>query len=234
MITVATPQDPELARRLAGHPFVQLEGQQQGTFTFQVHGRTRQIKIGEKSELMGIVELMDNNPLVCADEMAIPDAAGTLALIALGPVILSGAILVEPTLTFSFEPDPVRVRQFLQPHLPEVVIAYEVQNLRSVCALHAMVEVDSSVPPDLFDALFDEAYGRSFYVHKCESDFWDIELVESKPVALYQLRYTPGDATTNSLLTIQVMADKDGKCGSAQVIHAMNVMAGLEECVGIE
>jgi N-acetyl-gamma-glutamylphosphate reductase len=29
------------------------------------------------------------------------------------------------------------------------------------------------------------------------------------------------------------MADRNGKCGAAQVVHAMNVMCGFEESLGI-
>jgi N-acetyl-gamma-glutamylphosphate reductase len=49
---------------------------------------------------------------------------------------------------------------------------------------------------------------------------------------VYRLRVTPNDNA--SLLTIQVLADRDGKCGAAQVVHMMNVMAGFEETLGLE
>jgi N-acetyl-gamma-glutamylphosphate reductase len=29
------------------------------------------------------------------------------------------------------------------------------------------------------------------------------------------------------------MADVDGKCGAGQVVYAMNVMCGFEECLGL-
>jgi N-acetyl-gamma-glutamylphosphate reductase len=36
-----------------------------------------------------------------------------------------------------------------------------------------------------------------------------------------------------SLLTVQVMIDRNGKGGAAQVVHAFNVMNGFEESLGI-
>ena len=60
---------------------------------------------------------------------------------------------------------------------------------------------------------------------------WLVSVIEHQPFAVYRLRVTPGPET--SLLTIQVMADKDGKCGAAQVVHVMNVMCGFEECEGL-
>ena len=82
------------------------------------------------------------------------------------------------------------------------------------------------------DDLYEEAFGRSFFVRRDEASEWDVKLVKSKPHSLYRMRISPDKP--QSLLTVQVMADKDGKCGAAQVVHCMNVMAGFEETLGIE
>jgi N-acetyl-gamma-glutamylphosphate reductase len=81
------------------------------------------------------------------------------------------------------------------------------------------------------DGLYRECYSHSFYVREHTGDDWDVALVSGRPYALYSLSYTPGEGS--SLLTIKVMADCDGKCGAAQVVHAMNLMCGFEESTGI-
>mgnify|MGYP000986779237 CR=1 FL=1 len=62
-------------------------------------------------------------------------------------------------------------------------------------------------------------------LHKAEHG-----IVANKPFAVYRLGLTPGDDT--SLLTVRVLADKHGKCGEAQLVHALNVMCGFEEMLG--
>ena len=82
-----------------------------------------------------------------------------------------------------------------------------------------------------FPSIFSSAFSRSATARRAEDGAWDTALVSGRPWAAYRLRLTPGDGT--SLLTVQTMADKDGKCGAAQVVHAMNVMAGFEETLGV-
>lgn len=82
------------------------------------------------------------------------------------------------------------------------------------------------------DDLYEERYGRTFYMRRDESAEWHVNLVLGQPFALYRLRIAPDEP--NSLLTIQIMADAEGKCGAAQLVHAMNVMCGFEESLGLE
>jgi N-acetyl-gamma-glutamylphosphate reductase len=56
-------------------------------------------------------------------------------------------------------------------------------------------------------------------------------LVAGKPFSAYRLRVVPDEP--NSLLTVRLLSDPLGKCGAAQVVHAMNVMCGFEESLGI-
>ncbi len=95
-----------------------------------------------------------------------------------------------------------------------------------------MAAVTTPDEPDDFDALFEEAYSRSFFVRRDETSPWDLDLVRGRPHAVYRLRLTPDEPL--SLLTIQVMAARDGKAGAAQTIHALNIMAGFEETLGLE
>jgi hypothetical protein len=184
-------------------------------------------------ELGGLVELTDNNPLVCADSFSVPDAASTLALVALGPLAEAGLIVERPTMLINI---PAREEE-ISPWLEGVgwcdglTVASEEAELGSVIAATAICKVSTPSRMEDLDDLFDERYGRSFFVRRDEESAWHVSLVMGKPHALYRLRVSAGDP--HSLLTVQVMADEDGKCGAAQVVHAFNVMCGFEESLGI-
>ena len=67
---------------------------------------------------------------------------------------------------------------------------------------------------------------------KLDSTAITLDTVRGKPFAVYRLRFAPDES--KSLLTVQVMADSRGKCGAGQVVHALNVMCGFEESLGVE
>ena len=96
MIDRAEASDKRLLSFLRSHPHVKevVEGGGPG-LRFWQGPWARSIEVGNPSlEVAGLVELMDNNPLVCADVASVPDPASTLTLIAIGPLIRAG-LLVE-------------------------------------------------------------------------------------------------------------------------------------------
>ncbi len=228
--------DSPVAKRLSQHPHVAaFESEGSAPLEFEQNGWHRRIWIGKpQTELSGLVELIDNNPLVCADEMSLPSPAATLALIALGPLIRAGMILEPPVLQLSCDGEESEIEGFLANAgwSEGATIQFDSMELGGVCACNAIVNIANPEDWKDIDGLYEEAFGRSFFVSRVEESAWDASLVQGKPEAAYRLRLTPGEPS--SLLTIQVMADIDGKCGAAQLVHAMNVMAGYEETLGIE
>lgn len=229
--TAAQTGHETVYRLLLNHPEVEV------SFVPGVNG----IAFGDRTVVVCpqdalLVELSDNNPLVCADKVTVPDPAGTLALIALGPLIRAGLINTEPSLLFSFPVDDQVVRQSLQGFGlgGEISLVDNPEGRGPVLALTAMVEIPAAdIGPEgcLLDVLYEEAYGRSFFVSRSEEGDWNPESVRNQPQALFRLRMT--EYEPNSLLTIMVMADENGKCGAAQLVHVMNVMCGFEESLGI-
>ncbi len=63
----------------------------------------------------------------------------------------------------------------------------------------------------------------------CTVFIWSFTKLAQPRFTENEYRLTPGDE--NALLTIQAMGDRDGKACAAQLIHAMNVMAGFAECL---
>jgi N-acetyl-gamma-glutamylphosphate reductase len=176
---------------------------------------------------------MDNNPLVCADEASVPGPVSTLALIALGPLVRASLLKAEPTILSNALEDQASIERFLKGMgwNQGVVVAHEDQDLEGVLAATTIAEIETLPRLEDVDDLYAEAYGPSFYVRRDGDSAWHIQLVKGHPHAVFRLRITAG--VEASLLTVQVMADKQGKCGAAQIVHAMNVMAGYEESLGV-
>jgi len=234
MIDRAEASDPSLLSYLRKHPRVSsvVDGGGPGV-RFQQGDWHRSVTIGDATmDVCGLVELMDNNPLVCADHASVPDAGSTLALIALGPLVRAGLIYEAPTFITNFEADADLIGAFLSREgwCDGVTYACELVDLGPVRVGSAIVAIHTPKRLDDIDDLFAEAYGRSFFVRR-EEDAWDIGLVHSQAFGAYKMRISPEEPT--SLLSIQAMGDVDGKCGAAQIVHCMNVMAGFEETLGI-
>lgn len=224
---------PVLAKLLTVHPRVTdlVPGPADGVDFWSPS--PRQISPQDKPGLGGLIELMDNNPMVCESVVLVPDAASTLLLIGLGPLVQAGLLLEEPTVMTNAPYSADHVSAALQSvdwH-EGVTFDHQPQDLGSVYAMTIIAAIRNPEQFSDLDELYAERYDRSLYVRHDDLSPWDTELVANKPHAVYRLRITPGE--DSSLLTIQVMADRDGKCGAAQMVHLLNVMCGFEESLGI-
>lgn len=182
----------------------------------------------------GLIEHMDNNPLVCADLARTPSAAQTLALIALGPLLKTSLILEAPAVAIDIPCDESEILDALRtedPGLEGVTLSVGASGHPSVRRIHAVVAVRNPRSLDEFDEAFAERYDRALYVRRNEEGEFVPTNVENRPWAEYRMRISPGDDA--SLLAISAIADLRGKLGQCQVLHTMNVMAGFEESLGI-
>src|SRR5687767_8737898 len=96
-----------LRASLERHPFVSLEGfeEEPASRIEFITNRPRRVFHGNPSvELYGLTELMDNNPLVCADEAAVTGPAASLVMVALGPLAKAGLIADLPAVALNFGP----------------------------------------------------------------------------------------------------------------------------------
>ena len=109
MINVAAKGDSALRPLLSRHPRVNLERFEtaaHGEILFQTGSQKRRAASGDLScAEYGLIELMDNNPLVCAEEASCPGAGATLALIAIGPLLRAGVVSGRPQIQFTFSAD---------------------------------------------------------------------------------------------------------------------------------
>lgn len=234
-LLVGSGQVPKLREALENHPRVSgVRSEALAALSFEDQGRLRTIEIGWRPEAIGgLIETMDNNPIVCADRVALPDAGCTLALIALAPLVRSGLIVEPPALTLTVDTENEELERFLanEGWSGGVTAVSQQVEMSGVAACVAMAEIGPVEDTRDLDALYAEAYERSLYVERVEQGDWDVSLVAGTPRAVFRLRLTPGEP--HSLLTIQTMADLHGKCGAAQVVHAFNLMCGFEESLGI-
>jgi N-acetyl-gamma-glutamylphosphate reductase len=225
---------PGLSGLLARHPRVTVAG---GTTSADLEfvdgGRRRSVRTGCTDGVFGLLELMDNNPLVCADEVGVPDTLSTLAAIALAPLIRAGLLFEKPVVISGDAGSTEEVERTLFTLGWHEGVTLQTTEAVLPCAAATVMAI-VICPDDLddLDDLYDEAYGRSFFVRRDEVSEWVPELVLGRPHAAFRLSLTPGGA--RCLLTIRVLADFQGKCGAAQIVHAMNLMAGFEETLGLE
>lgn len=236
MIDVVAPAGPVLRRMTAAHPLVRVvDGPcAPGELKFSRGAWARQVRDGDLAcPLRGLVELADNNPLVCADAFATPSPAGVLALIAFGPLIRAGLLAEPPALMLGFDAHEDDAAAWLATEGwgDGLSVSVDPMPLGEVLAATGIAAIPTPEDWSEIDALYEEAFGRSFFVRRHEGGAWDASQVDQKPWALFRLRGTPGEG--RSLVTAQVMAWRHGKCGAAQLVHAMNVMCGFEESLGI-
>ena len=226
LCVVGSTDDSVLNHLLSRHPLIEVSGKSRPGFVdFNSGSWNRSVRLAVPGA--DIPEIADNNPMVCADLWPSPDCSTTLARIALDPLVRADLVKTEPVLLLSYLPN-----YDLGAALGMgIEMAYESAELGSVRAATAMVEVEGLSDLAELDEVFEEAYGRSYFVRRQEGD-WLAADVANQAHASYSLRITPGH--TAHLLTIRVMADVDGKCGAAQAVHLLNIMSGFEETLGLE
>jgi N-acetyl-gamma-glutamylphosphate reductase len=197
-------------------------------------GWKRSVVLGDAGcEVAGLVELADNNPIVCAEQVSVPGPVATLALVALGPLVRAGLLLEPPVMQVAGATPGEDVDGFLarEGYGGGVEVSYGEEDMRGVVAVNAVALIATPADWLEIDELYRECYSHSFYVRENVGGDWDVAQVAGRPFALYSLSHTIGDGT--SLLTVRAMADRNGKCGASQVVHVMNLMCGFEECEGV-
>lgn len=231
MLRVRPTTNSVLAALLSAHPqveFTDADPTSHATLEFSQDGWDRSVVVGEvPGGVFGLVEMMDNNPMVCADRVGVPPPDATLMLLALGPLFRAQLLTEPPVCIANLEGDESVREAFLREFTsaPEHLFHGEPvpgapDDLVVATGMARMVDIRWS---DLQE-LYSESFGRSFFVRQCRPDEeWAPELVLGSPYAYFRMSWI------EELIKVQVMADRRGKGGEAQMVHAMNVMAGLEE-----
>ncbi len=200
--------------------------------------RSRSVSIASESGSLptigGLVELMDNNPLVCADHSWVPDEATTLLLAAFGPVALSGLVLEAPSVLTNAPIVANAIESGLESiaWTEGVTLAAVPDDMGDVYALTCLAKVAQPDDWEELDDIYEERYQKALYIRRDETSDWTPDLVRGKNEIVYRLRLTLGEG--EGLLSIMVMADKNGRCGPKGALHMMNVMCGFEESLGID
>ena len=225
----AGSSNPIISELLLGHPKVEVTHSEAKGITFASRSVAQ-----SSGEVGGLIELIDNNPLVCAEHGWVPSPAGTLTLIALGPIAEAG-LLVEPPAVLTSFPDveqEVVEQELVSANWRDgIMLQTENHDLGSVRGAYVVAKIRNPDNFDDLDEIYRERYARSFFIRERGDAEWTKELVADSPYAYYYLELSSGEQ--ESLLSIHVMADINGKLGAAQYVHMMNVMCGLEESLGI-
>lgn len=235
MVDLALACDPRTIELLRQHPRIKaVEEDGETGLRFICGDWRRTIRVGDtRAPIYGLVETIDNNPLVCADVISIPSPTSTLALIGLAPLATAAILSDSPMMIVNAETDPNEIDEALTLMGANVSVGVHVESmdLDGVLAATIMIAVNSEIGIAEICDLYRERYERSFYIREFAGDTWQPELVRRTPFAAYRLAMA--DDYPESLLTVRVLADLSGKAGAAQAVHAMNVMCGFEESLGI-
>ena len=219
-----------LKASLEKHPYVSLKSfeEDQALRIEFTTNRSRCVFHGNPSvELYGLTELMDNNPLVCADEAAVTGAAATLVMVALGPLAKAGLMSQMPAIALNFGPasDEVDIALAGEGWQVGTAIATDDGNPDLLIA-ECICEITLPGGTEDIDALYDECFGRSFFVRQGPRP------MSSDAYASYELNIDDsGDGT--ALAKVTAVGARDGKCGAGGLIHMFNVMCGFEESLGV-
>lgn len=226
-----------LCAYLAGHPHVEVSSFCESAVSrmdWKQGNWSRVAHVGKPDlgENYGLIELMDNNPLVCADRASTPGAEATLALIATGPLLRADLLTGNANLHYSgegdFEETTIALRRQSSTFAPQFSCEQGFAN--NVAQISARLEVKPTTKGDLIE-LFEEAYGRSFFVKHLPGEEFKTSVPIHTPNAIYSLEIP--DSITVETLFVHVKADINGKCGAAQLVHLYNIMSGNEESLGL-
>jgi hypothetical protein len=225
MIEVSCPDRPVLRALLGAHPGVALLPKPTVHLQWKQGDWRREVVDDPLAcELRGLVEIVDNNPLVCADRFAVPGPTATLALVALAPLARAGILVGPPTVSAT---GAITERPAITALLADLgfVDGLTTESAEEPGQCEVIATIQPASPADL-EALFEETYSRSFYVRLVPNAH--AAVVGGRAYAACSVLAEAPDR-----LRISVVSDPEGKCGAAQVVHAMNVMVGFEEDLGI-
>lgn len=231
MLRVRPTENLVLAALLSAHPLVELTTETptpETAIEFSQNGWNRKASVGiAPSSVYGLVEMMDNNPMVCADHVCVPPTDATLMLIALGPLFRAQLLTETPVCIANVDGDEAVREAFLREYTDSPEHLFHAEPVpgapEGLVVASGMARLPDVAWADLTE-LYREAFGRSFFVRELlPGQDWEPDLVLGTPHAVYRM------TRIEELLKVQVMADRHGKGGEAQLVHAMNVMAGLEE-----
>ncbi len=232
----ATTGDDRLAELLSHHPRIGLVATNDDptVLTLESPGRSRRLHIADaRVEQYGLLELMDNNPIVCADDISIPSLAASLFLITLGPLLLSGLVVEPPSFVTNLNCHGTDLARAVRSvgWDDEVDIMTEAVHVGGIALATGIAVIQSVSDPEELAEFYLERFGKSPLIRMEGSTEWSPQLVEGKPLAIYRITVNPDEPT--SLVSVKAMVDFTGAFQAAQMVTAMNVMYGFEDEMGL-
>lgn len=185
---------------------------------FGLNSYRRSIVLGFREGCpVGVIELFDNNPIVCAERVCLPTPVATLALLAIDPLCKAGLAQgsVKLSCTSECAPDDI------EPFLAALGDRVSVEIFADLDCVGVAVEVSfpfKGASEELLN-LYDGAYERTMLVMRAPG--------VHPLAAVYSASVSDGSAK------VRFESKPEGKAGAAQVIQALNVMAGFEDSLGI-
>lgn len=212
---------PGLGQMLGRHP--RLLPPQPGSLCaleFGLGGYRRSVVVGfRKGCSPGVIELFDNNPIVCAETVCVPTPLATLALLAVDPLSKAGLVAGSTPIACSSSCLAEEIEPFLEALGDRVSVVCSSGLPVDEGRLAVELRLSISLRSGELREIYDEAYGRSMLVMRAGA---------IHPLAA---SYTVTQHEHGPIVRFE--SPVDGKAGAAQVVQALNVMAGFEDSLGI-
>lgn len=187
---------------------------------FGLNSYRRSIVVGYRERYpVGLIELFDNNPIVCAETVCLPAPVSTLALLAIDPLSKAGLGSGTLHVSCSAHCELDDIKPFLNQLGDRVNLRLDARVVADEGCVAVEVELAGDQTAEDIEELYDDAYGRSLLVMRDK---------EAHPLAASYSVVKVGDTAV-----VRVASKIEGKAGAAQVIQALNVMAGFEDSLGI-
>jgi len=222
-INLARSSNPRIVSLLNRHSeidAVELEPPEDGSLLSFVQGDWSREIVENRSGLhpRGLLELIDNNPLICADHFSLPRADFVALLIAVGPAMQNGMIANLSSIesnSFTFvENNDVFASELGWRLSPSVALIPTQDPAFTITGI-----LKPEVTHGDFLSLYIERYSRSPLIHFYET---------SQNGYLVKIGL-PSENT----VCVTVYCNNPQLCFADYVVFAMNVMCGYEDSLGL-
>lgn len=190
---------------------------------FTTRGWKRELHIGNSQcYVRGVPELIDNNPIVCCDEFSLPSPfAHALSLVA-GPMSLSGIPTLVQAVASNLSSNNESDKAFLEDIYLDTTRTLLTDRAGTESdILEAVLRIPEDIHLEEIIAIFRQRYDGAFLISGESLPF---------PGATFSLAKWNLDEGT---FTVRIDSPVNGKFGAAGQVHALNVMMGYDEGLGL-
>lgn len=189
---------------------------------------------GEDDYIQGIPELERKRMVRGGRHVALPPAAAVPVTLSLLPLarnlLLHGTVRLVTDADIFGERETAGTIEALSQLQNSLDLAFDTQIIKSAGrrALHSAVTVACNLDDEHIKEVFDKYYDDHNFVFRTETKPSDAEVINTNKCLLYV------DTDRPDFVTVHAVIDPEIKGGAGNAIHAMNLLEGLHERIGLQ